>query len=189
MLKKILIQIFLIIIIIVILVLFYSKYISKEDQTKSNNKEISELEITKGSVISNINYESKDFEGRKYLIKSQKGILNKDNPDLIEMENVYANITLIDGTNITIKSDYAIYDNIKFNTKFKQNLKVKYLDHTIKSDNLILSFERNKLEAFNNLTYENSDLIMFADKIIFDFKLKNTKIFNYDNTNIKIQNK
>ena len=27
---------------------------------------------TKGNVISKISYESQDFEGRKYLIKSQK---------------------------------------------------------------------------------------------------------------------
>ena len=30
---------------------------------------------------------------------------------------------------------------------------------------------------------------MFADKIIFDLKSKNTKIFNFDKTNVKIQNK
>ena len=84
-------------------------------------------------------------------------------------------------------SDYAVYDNIKFDTKFSGNIEVKHLDHIIKSDNLVLSFERNQLEAFNNLTYENLDLIMFADKIIFDFKSKNTKIFNFDNQ-IKMSN-
>ena len=105
------------------------------------------------------------------------------------MEKVNAKITLIDQTSITIVSDYAVYDNISFNTKFSKNIEVKHLDHIIKSDNLVLSFEGNQLEAFNNLTYENLDLIMFADKIIFDFKSKNTKIFNFDNSNVKIQNK
>ena len=146
-----------------------------------------ELEITKGNVIKDISYKSQDFEGRKYLIKSKKGIVNKNNPNIIEMENVNAKITLIDGTFITIMSDFAVYDNIKFDTKFSKNIEVKHLDHIIKSDNLVLSFERNQLEAFNNLTYENLDLIMFADKIIFDFKSKNTKIFNFDNSNVKIQ--
>ena len=32
---------------------------------------------------------------------------------------------LIDGTFITIMSDYAIYDNIKFDTKFSKNIEVK----------------------------------------------------------------
>ena len=192
MLKKILIQIFLIILIIVISILFYLKYINKSDQTDKDyeiKKKNIELESIKGNVISDISYESQDFEGRKYLIKSHKGIVNKNNPNIIEMEKVNAKITLIDGTYITIVSDYAFYDNIKFDTKFSKNIKVKHLEHIIKSDNLVLSFERNQLEAFNNLTYENLNLIMFADKIIFDFKSKNTKIFNFDNSNVKIQNK
>ena len=192
MLKKILIQIFLIILIIVISILFYLKYINKSDQTDKDyeiKKKNIELESIKGNVISDISYESQDFEGRKYLIKSHKGIVNKNNPNIIEMEKVNAKITLIDGTYITIVSDYAFYDNIKFDTKFSKNIEVKHLEHIIKSDNLVLSFERNQLEAFNNLTYENLNLIMFADKIIFDFKSKNTKIFNFDNSNVKIQNK
>ena len=192
MLKKILIQIFLIIVIIVISTLFYLKYINKSDQTNKDDeikKKNVELESLKGNVISDISYESQDFEGRKYLIKSRRGIVNKNNPNIIEMEKVNAKITLIDGTYITIMSDYAFYDNIKFDTKFSKNIEVKHLEHIIKSDNLVLSFEGNQLEAFNNLTYENLDLIMFADKIIFDFKSKNTKIFNFDNSNVKIQNK
>ena len=192
MLKKILIQIFLIIVIIVISTLFYLKYINKSDQTNKDDeikKKNVELESLKGNVISDISYESQDFEGRKYLIKSRRGIVNKNNPNIIEMEKVNAKITLIDGTYITIMSDYAFYDNIKFDTKFSKNIEVKHLEHIIKSDNLVLSFEGNQLEAFNNLTYENLDLIMVADKIIFDFKSKNTKIFNFDNSNVKIQNK
>ena len=192
MLKKILIQIFLIIIIIVTSILFYLKYIDKNDQAIKVNEiknEIVGLESTKGNLISDISYESKDFEGRKYLIKSKQGIVNKDNPNMIEMKMVNAKIILIDGTSITITSDYAVYDNIKFDTKFRENIEVKHLEHIIKSDNLVLSFQGNQLEAFNNLTYENLDLIMFADKIIFDFKSKNTKIFNFDNSNVKIQNK
>ena len=192
MLKKILIQIFLIIIIIVILILFYLKYINKSGQTNKDDEiknKIVELESIKGNVISDISYESQDFEGRKYLIRSRRGIVNKNNPNIIEMEKVNAKITLIDGTYITIMSDYAFYDNIKFDTKFSKNIEVKHLEHIIKSDNLVLSFEGNQLEAFNNLTYENLDLIMFADKIIFDLKSKNTKLFNFDETDIIIQNK
>ena len=195
MLKKILIQIFLIIVIIVISTLFYLKYINKSDQTnkvdeiKEKIVELESTKSTKGNVISDISYESQDLEGTKYLIKSHKGIVDKNNPNIIEMEKVYAKITLIDGAFITIMSDYAIYDNIKFDTKFSKNIEVKHLEHIIKSDNLVLSFERNQLEAFNNLTYENLDLIMLADKILFDFKSKNTKVFNFDNSNVKIKNK
>ena len=192
MLKKILIQIFLVIIIIIISIIFYFKYIYISDQNIKVGKIKEEgirLESTQGNVISDISYQSQDLEGRKYLIKSQKGMVNKDNPNIIEMENVNARIFLIDGTFLTIVSDYAVYNNIKFDTEFSKNVEVKHLNHIIKSDNLVLSFEGNRLEAFNNLTYENLDLIMFADKILFDLISKNTKIFNFDKSNVKIQNK
>ena len=192
MLKKVLIQVFLIIIIIVISILLYLKYINKSDQINKDDeikKKIVESENIKGNVINDIRYESQDFEGRKYLIKSQKGIVNKDNQNIIEMETVDAKITLLDETFITIMSDYAVYNNFKFDTKFNGNIKVKYLDHLIKSDDLVLSFETDQIEAFNNLTYENLDLIMSADKIIFDFKSKDTKIFNFDNSNVKVRKK
>ena len=192
MLKKILIQIFLIIVIIVTSSLFYLKYINKNNQSEKIDKikeEIIKLEKIKGNVISDISYVSEDFEGRKYLIKSEKGIVNKINSNIIEMQNVIAKITLIDETFITINSDYAVYDNIKFDTKFSKNIEFKHLEHVIKSDDLVISFEENQIEAFNNLTYENLDLIMSADKIIFNFKSKNTKIFNFDNSNVKVQNK
>ena len=187
MLKKILVQIFLIILIIAISISFYFKYMNKDDQTKE--KEIVELEITNGNIMTNISYESQDFEGRRYLIKSKKGIVNKDNSNIIKMENVEAKIILLDGSFVKITSDYAEYNYIIFDTEFNGNVKVNHLDHVIKSEDLVLSMERDQLEAFNNLTYENLDLIMYADKIIFDFKTKNIKTFNFDNSNIKIQNK
>ena len=84
------------------------------------------------------------------------------------MHKVNTKINLINGSSITIVSYYAVYDNIRFDTKFSKDIEVKHLEHIIKSDNLVLSFEGNQLEAFNNLTYENLDLIMFADKIIFN---------------------
>ena len=189
MFKKILIQIILFFLIIIISIIFYFKYVHKNDQASKVKHETVLIENTRGNVITDISYESQDFEGRKYLINSKIGIVDKDNPNIIEMEKVNAKITLLDGTHITIRSDYAVYDNIKFDTKFSKNIVVKHLVQTMKSDDLVLSFERNQLEAFNNLTYENLDLIMFADKIIFDFVSKNTKIFNFDNSNVKIQNK
>ena len=146
MLKKILIQIFLIIIIIIISTLFYFKYINKNNHSQKNKDEIFELEITKGNVINNISYESQDFEGRKYLIKSQKGMVNKNDPNIIEMETVYAEITLLDETLVTIVSDYAVYDNIKFDTKFSSNIKVIHLDHVIKSDDLVLFLKEINLK-------------------------------------------
>ena len=52
-----------------------------------------------------------------------------------------------------------------------------------------INFEKNILEAFNNLTYENIDLIMNADKIILDINSKDTKIFNFNEKKVRIKKK
>ena len=105
------------------------------------------------------------------------------------MNNVAAKIILIDGNIINIVSDKARYNNITLNTDFENNVKIKFLDHKIACDFVKINFEKNILEAFNNLTYDNIDLIMSADKIILDLNSKDTKIFNFDEKKVKIKKK
>ena len=105
------------------------------------------------------------------------------------MDKVAAKIILIDGNIINIVSDKAKYNNINQNTFFKSNVKIRFLDHKIDCDFVKINFEKNILEAFNNLTYENIDLIMNADKIILDINSKDTKIFNFNEKKVRIKKK
>ena len=188
MFKKILIQTSLFIIIILISLFFFTKYFKKES-SEIKKEIINNINESAKNSILELSYESKDNKGRKYLITALSGNLEKGNNNIILMNNVDAKIILIDGNIIDISSDKAKYNSVTLNTDFENNVKIKFLNHKIDCDFVKINFEKNILEAFNNLTYDNIDLIMSADKIIIDLNSKDTKIFNFDEKKVKIKKK
>ena len=185
MFKKILIQISLIILVILIVFFFFTKYLKKESlELESGINNINESEK---NSIQELSYESTDAEGRKYLITALNGALDQENNNTISMNKVAAKIILTDGNIINIISDKAKYNNVTLNTDFEKNVKMSFLDHKINCDIIKITFTSDILEAYNNLTYQNLDLIMSADKIEINLKTKNSKIFNFDQKNVNIR--
>ena len=118
-------------------------------------------------------------------IKSKRKI-HENNSEIIHMNDVKAEIMLIDNSIINILSKKAVYNSLNYDTKFKNGTTLAYLEHEINSENLNLSFQNNTLEAFENLTYRNDKSVTYADKVTIDLITKNTKIFNLDESNVKI---
>ena len=102
------------------------------------------------------------------------------------MINVEAKIDLANGTFIRLVSDTAKYNSSNSNTKFIKNVRLGYLEHKINSNNINVIFTESKIEAYNNLIYRNSDIKLSADKVELDLITKNTKIFMFDNSKVKI---
>ena len=185
--KEILIQIFLIILVLMILVFIYQKYFKEElnDSVIINKNEIIKTEDN----LINIEYESIDSEGRRYIITAETGNFKKEKSELIFMTNVNAKIFLLDGSIIYVSSLNAEYNTLVYNTKFYKEVKMRFLEHHIFCENLNIFFNKNLIEAFNNLNYKNLDIIMLADKIEIDLLTKNSKIYNFDENNIIIKNR
>ena len=183
--KEILIQIFLAILVLMILIFIYQKYFKKElnDSVIINKEEVIKTE----NNLINIEYESIDREGRRYIITAETGNFKKENSELIFMTNVNAKIFLLDGSVIYVDSLNAEYNTLVYDTKFYKEVKMKFLEHHIFCENLNIFFNKNLIEAFNNLNYKNSDIIMLADKIEIDLLTKNSKIYNFDENNIIIK--
>ena len=185
--SKILIQFFLFLIVILISSVDYLNYFKKNNTLQSNLSKKNLNKIEKDNIIKKLEYKSNDEQGRKYIIKSEKGSIDQNNSDIIFMENVNARIILEDGTIVYISSNKAIYNNKLFNTNFEDNVKLKFLSHNLSSENLDLVFDENKIEVYNNLIYKNLDLTMIADKIEIDMITKYSKIFNFDEDKVKIE--
>ena len=106
--KKIYIQFFLIFTFVVISLLVFLKYF-KKTITKNNLKvNIEKTTNTGKSLIEDLKYLSTDKEGNEYKIEAIKGKIDKDNPDIIYMENVVAVILLQNSETIFIKSKFAL---------------------------------------------------------------------------------
>ncbi len=183
--KKIFIQILLSVLILIIFLVVYEKYFKKT--SISDTSLIKEEEKNQPNSLENITYDSVDREGRKYIITAESGLFNEKEPDIIFMTNVNAKIILIDGSIIYIKSSNAEYNSLNYNTEFQKEVELKFLEHNVFCNNLNIFFQDNLLEAYNDLTYKNLDIIMLADKIEIDLLTKNSKIFNFNESKVKIK--
>ena len=185
---KILIQLLLFIILVSTALTYY--YIFKDDKTnasvnKINNNEIS-IDKNSSNLITNISYASTDNLGNKFIIKSKTGKIGIDNPNIVYMVGVEAIINLINSNPIIIKSNYAKYNKINYETNFKEDILLTYQAHRITSQNLDLSFENNLATIYNKIVYDNNDIRLSADILEIDLITKNSRIF-MDNKYKKIK--
>ena len=187
---KTLFQVFLLSLTIIISSIFYLKYFydndSKEILKGQNNINKNREGLTEGNIIKEILYESQDSNGNIYTIKSDSGKISKTNENEILMTNVTALIKFKDSTFINLQSKKAKYNSLNSNTNFFDDVGLKYLNHKINSDNIDILFTDNKLTAYNNLVYRNTDINLKADKVELDLITKNSKIFMFDNSTVKI---
>ena len=186
---KILIQLLLFIILVSTAATYY--YFYKNNKTNANVNKINnnnEISIDKNSsnLIKNISYASTDNLGNKFMIKSKTGKIGIDNPNIVYMVNVEAIINLINSNPIIIKSNYAKYNKINYETNFKEDVLLTYQAHRITSQNLDLSFENNLATIYNKIVYDNNNVKISADILEIDLITKNSKIF-MDNEYKKIK--
>ena len=170
------------------LILFVSMYLYKIENIKKKGK-TTKIETTKDklsiskdvlTLMEDIKYFSKDAYGNVFEINSSTGKTDLKNDDIINMENVSAKIYLKDHDVIYITSDYAIYNRNTFETNFNENVKLIYIDHKIYGDNLLLFFHNNLISMSNNITYNNQETKLEADRIEVNISTKEIKILMYD---------
>ena len=175
--NKIHIQLILILIFLIISLFIFFKYF-KETSLKNDTKTNINQTLNSGeSSIEELKYLSTDKEGNEYKIEAKKGNIDKNNPDIIYLENVRAIIMLQNSDYISIKSNYAKYNTKSFNTLFNNSVAVDYGEHVLKSEFLDLSFENNLVSIYDNVRYLSGISSLKADKAEIDILNKKTKIF------------
>ena len=177
MIKKIYIQLLLIFLLAVITFFLFFKYFKKtniEDDLRGN---IEQSMNTSESLIENLKYLSTDKEGNEYKIEAKKGNIDKDNPDIIYLENVDAIILLKNSEYISIKSNFAKYNSKNFDTLFNDAVSVDYEDHLLTGNFLDLSFENNLVSIYDDVQYFSGFSSLSADRAEINILNKNTKIF------------
>ena len=184
--KKVLIQITLLIIIALILLTIFSFYKSKTSKdllkTEDDKKVLDDpYQDVESNIIKNIKYIAKDDGDNLYKIESKFGKINPEKPNIILMDDVTAIITLKNREKIIISSDHAIYNSKNYETNFYTNVKLKYTEHSMKSENIYLSFQNNLVSISNNIIYKNLNNEMRADEIEMNLITKEIKIFMHDN--------
>ena len=187
--KKIYLQLFLIFIFLTISLLIFLNYFKRSSVERNNETKISQAINTGESIIEDLRYLSTDKEGNEYKIEAEKGNIDKNNPDIIFLENVKAIILLRNSENILIESNYAKYNTKSYDTLFNNSVSVDYGVHVLKSEFLDLSFENNLVSVYENVRYLSGISSLRADKAEIDILNKKTKIFMEDpNKKVEINN-
>jgi len=183
--KKIYIQFFLIIIFLVISLGLFFKYFKKSNLSSSLQTSF-EKPLTSESLIEDLKYSSTDREGNEYKIEAKRGNIDKNDPDILYLENVDALISLNNSEFISISSKFAKYNTKNFDTLFNNSVSVDYGEHYLKSEFLDLSFEKNLVSLYDNVRYVGGISSLNADRAEIDILSKKTKIF-MENSNKKVQ--
>ena len=156
----------------------------------NESETLNKSEETNTNIIKNIEYISQDEKNNTYKINSEYGKIDPNKPNLILMENVTAEILLNDSEPISIYSDFALYDNINYDTNFYGNVKLAHIFHEINCGKIDLAFKDNLVFISDNVIYKNLDTKLISDKIRINLLTKDIKIFmNEKNKKIKIENK
>ena len=170
------IQIFIFLLTIISLYLFIKMTFLSEKQEiidldlekKEVKAEKIDIKESSGNIIENIDYKSIDANGNEYNLHASRGEISNDNENIIILKNVSGELRLKDKPNIYIKSDYAKYNSLNFDTYFYQNVSGFFENKKIYSDNFDLLFKDNKAMIYNNIKFLDINIEGSADKIKLD---------------------
>ena len=187
------IQLILFSFLVIISIIFYKIYFKENEKIKVDiNVQEEKLNTnSENNLIQNLKYEVKLDEDNQYIITSDLSEINyENNVEIVKMQKVVA--IFIDKTNIPliVASDQAIYNNLNYNTKFNQNVRIEYLDNVILSDYMDLNFKNNLITINENVKYSGIQGTIIADNIKIDLITKKIEIYMNDiNDNVEITTK
>ena len=121
-------------------------------------------------------YITSNKNGDTFKILSKYGKTNLDNSDILDLEDVKGNVSSKVRSDINITSKFAMYNYNNQNSKFYNDVEVRYDGKTIFCDNLDLNISDNIAVAYGNVLVKDNNSLMKAQIIILDTLTKDIKI-------------
>ena len=198
--KKTLIQILLFFLLILLSFFIFIKYFNKSSLINENNdKDLLQSSedkniINKKDLLENVKYTSNNVQGDIFELKADFGESNLDKPNLMFLTNVKGEIIFKDNKkpNIILKSKFANFNTVSFETTFIDSVKITRSDEIITGDELYLILdhedenlnniaseqkEENLIRMSNNIFFKKPGYTLKADILEIDLITKNTKIY------------
>ena len=171
-------KIFLIIIISLTLYKFYKK----KEVEKIYNLPIEQNIILENNsnLIKDVTYSAKDINGNEYIVKAKEGRISESNKEIVFLRDIKALVILIDGSHVNIIAKYADYNLLNYDTVFKEDVTLDYLDNKLKANYLEFSLQKNLILMSENIIFNNPENIIKADVLEIDIRNKDTKIYMYN---------
>jgi len=178
----------LIFLLIVIFIYFFVKNTFFKEQKDVVDLDLNKNEIIKeiteekneDNIIENLNYISIDAKGNEYILNAKYGKESTEDSNIIILEQVVGTIKLSNRSDIEIKSDFAKYNSITFDTNFYENVLGFFEESKISSDNFDLFFKNNSAVMYNNIKYLDKNTAANADEISFNLLNGDVNIKMFD---------
>ena len=138
------------------------------DLNKDKIIEKIETEKNQNNIIENLNYISIDAKGNEYILNAKYGEESKEDSNILILKQVVGIIKLKNKSDIKIKSDFAKYNSLTFDTNFYENVLGFFEKSKISSDNLDLYFKDNVAIMYNKIKYLDRNTAANADEISFN---------------------
>ena len=165
----------------------------KKKQASTNLDQIKTIEPDgqkeKGlNTFLDVEYGGLDKNGNRFVIGSKYANFEIDRPNLIRMEQILCTFYFEDGTNLTIVSNYGIYNNVTNDMEFTENVKMNYLENVLFSEKANFFNVKNELLIEGNVKTKSPEGELQADKLNFNLDNKKLKIsmYNDEKVNIKV---
>jgi hypothetical protein len=180
---------------IVIFIFFFIKNTFLKEQKNIVNLDLNKDKITEeiktennqNNIIENLKYISIDAKGNEYILNAKYGEESEEDSNIIILKHVAGTIKLKNKPDIEIKSDYAKYNSITFDTNFYENVLGFFEESKISSDNLDLFFKDNEAIMYNNIQYLDKNTAANADEISFNLLNGDINVKMFDkNKKVKI---
>ncbi len=183
--KLLIIQFLLLFLGLMIFSITYLKKGTNSDLTNAQNlTEMSKKED--GNLFYNIEYSGIDLAGNRYIIKSEKAESNVSNENLIDMTGVTAVFYFKDETILEIKSEFGIYNNDNLDIKFEKNVYANYKKSVLKAQLAEYYNDMGKLIISDNVSVNDIQGNLKADKLVFDVNDKTLEIESFNNNKINV---
>ena len=186
-------QIFLLIIgtFLILITYFYYPNINKNRSLVEKSIEDTLPQVEEDEDVTS--FESLEYQGyydldKKFVVKSKKAEINKNEPDIVLMNNMHVILYLKDGRVINIFSDKGKYNKENYDCFFERNVRATDGETEIFSDNLDLLGNESAVKIYNNVSINNpTGSSLYADKIDYDFEKKHFKISMFEDKRIKMK--
>ena len=98
------------------------------------------------------------------------------NNKILDLEDVNGTISSDGKSNIHISSKFAEYNYSDQNSKFYEDVEIKYIDRVIICDNFDLNINDNIAVAYNNVIIKDYKSLMKAEKVTMNILTKDINI-------------
>jgi LPS export ABC transporter protein LptC len=173
------------------LLIFFTYFLNlKKKQTSANLDQIKTVEPDEEKVANtfiDVQYGGFDKNGNRFVIGSKYANFEIDRSDVIRMEQILCTFYFKDGTNLTIISDYGIYNNVTDDMEFTENVKMNYLENVLFSEKANFFNVKNELLIEGNVKTKSPEGELQADKLDFNLDSKKLKISMYNDKKVNIK--